>query len=183
MNVPRGAQIKGSSILSKMLYLHETFGEEAEARLSSFLAERGLRQVLAGSWYSFELFDQVLRYIADQWLGGDLRRLREVGAFSAEKALTTTYEVYALGDFTYFLDRISGLHGRFYSEGSLTVLREEGESRCRLRLHGASFYSEPDLEVAAGFYSGAARFLGAQEVQCRFEVAEDEVVFYLSWRE
>ncbi|MCG8454760.1 MAG: hypothetical protein MI919_00655 [Holophagales bacterium] len=174
-------RVKGGSIRSKIAFVASTFGPAAEAELVAELAEQGYAQVLEASWYDYDLFDHVLRFIADRWLGGDLGRLRDVGRFSARTALTTTYAFYlGRGDLPGFLGRISKLHERYYSRGSLTVL-EQGATRCRLKLHGAGFYREPDLQVAAGFYMGAAELLGCREVRCRIEPGPDEADFLLEW--
>ena len=175
-------QIKGSSIRSKLQFLAETFGTEAEQALSNHLQELDVRTVLEANWYPYELYDRVLRWIADHHYGGQLRRLREVGRFSAHHALTGTYAVYLeRGDFRSFLRRIATLHGRYYDIGSLKTTLI-GDDHAELVLIGAPFYREPDLEVAAGFYTGAAELMGLSQVSCSFEMGSDRVEFRLDWR-
>lgn len=179
---PGEIRVKGSSINSKLRFAREVFGTEAEKELAAFLARSGVHQVLDGSWYPFELFDALLRLVADNHYRGDLSRLMEIGTYSAERSLKTTYEVYTLRDFAYFLERLGMLHGRFYSVGKLET-RLDAESRsCRIRLHGAPYYSEPDLYVASGFYVGAAKVMGLSGVECSFRKTDSEVHFELTWQ-
>lgn len=179
---PDRLRVKGSSLNSKLRFVRQAFGAEAEKALTAFLARSGVHQVLDGSWYPFELYDALLRLIAEGHYGSDLSRLREVGIYSAESSLKTTYEVYTLRDFAYFLERLSTLHSRFYSMGELEAEVDVEAGRCRIRLHGAPNYSDPDLHVACGFYIGAARVMDLSEVSCDFRKTDSEVHFVLAWR-
>lgn len=174
-------KVKGSSINSKLAFARERFGEDAEKALDAYLSERGISQVLEGSWYLFDVFDGLLCHLAKLHYGGDLSRLQEVGEYSAEKSLTGTYSIYTLWDFARFLERIASLHRRFYSIGEIEPrIAEDGQS-CRIHMHGAPSYSEADLYVAQGFYIGAARVMGHESVYCQFEITHGEVVFELDW--
>ena len=175
-------QVKGSTIRSKLSFAREKLGADAESVLRQFLGDQGYRQILEGGWYPFELYDGLLRQMADHSWGGDLSQLAAVGEFSSEHALTTTYDVFAgRRDFIQFLQRLSALHGRFYSEGELSVELRGEPGRCRIILHGAAPYSEADMWIASGFYTGAARLMGLGDVQCQFVNHADRVVFDLAW--
>ena len=176
-------QVKGSSLSSKLLFVQDVFGPEAHQELRSALADWEGRQILDGSWYPFELYDKLLRFIAERHYQGDLSRLVEVGIYSAESSLKTTYQVYTLRDFFYLLDRLGTLHSRFYSIGELENSVDTDQRQCRIRLHGAPYYREPDLYVASGFYIGAARMMGLGGVECDFRMVGSEVVFDLRWQD
>lgn len=168
-------QIKGSTLLSKLEFLRERFGEDAAKNAAAHLAAQGVRQPLSGSWYPFELYDGLLRHIAESHYGGDLRRLMEVGVFSADKALHSTYEAYVQKELESFLRLLGALHGRFYSAGELTVVDiDPAAGHCHLRLHGAPYYTEPDMYVAQGFYIGAARVMGSTGVECDFTIDDGQ---------
>ena len=175
-------KVKGSTILSKVLFVRERFGAEAERDLLAFVARYEERQVLDGSWYPFALYEGVLGRIADVHYGGDLERLREVGEDSAHQALTGTYQVYGQMGLAQFLNRIGALHNRFYSQGDIEATMDEDAGSCTIRMFGAPFYREVDLQVAAGFYVGAARELGLDRVRCRFQAVGDEIRFHLQWQ-
>lgn len=186
MTTPRDQdtlEVKGGSIRSKRDFVRVRFGDDAEAALDRYLEDRGHRHILEANWYPFEVFDGVLRYIADNHYGGDLGRLREVGRFSAEAALTGTYDfLMRQRDFSRFMDRISVLHERYYSRGKLIVgLMADAPRHCDMMLEGAPFYTEPDLQVAAGFFTGAAEMMGLANPRCRFEQRTGRVLFRLDW--
>ncbi|MEM8930303.1 MAG: hypothetical protein AAGE94_03975 [Acidobacteriota bacterium] len=174
-------RVKGGSIRSKQLYVREVFGDAAAETLDAFLASRGVGMVLEANWYDYELFDAVLAFIAEHHFDGDLGRLTEIGRFSARHALTTTYEVFLVRrDLYVFFERLGQLHERFYNIGGLRLVarREDG---CTLLLQGAPSYAETDIQVAAGFFAGAAELLGRQAVDSQIVRLPDGVRFELSW--
>jgi hypothetical protein len=114
-------------------------------------------------------------------MNGQLESLREVGAYSAQKALASVYEVYAREkNFHRFLERISMLHGRLYSNSRLTVTAQ-GEDFCEVALIGIPDSFEAAAQVAAGFYTGAARLMGLDKVRCEFVLEADQVLYRLDW--
>lgn len=175
-------RVKGSSIRSKFDFVHDRFGEGAERRLKERFREHGLLPVLDSVMYPFEDYDAVLRAIAEEFFDGDLSRLSEVGAYSAQKVLTGVYRAFAAGkDYLGFLRRAAVLHERFYSHGGMDVdLAEDGES-CTIVLSGAPTYSESDLHVAGGFYAGAADLLGIQSLDWEMSWDASSARFLLSW--
>jgi len=176
-------RVKGSSISSKFDFLRDRFGEAAEKEfMNGFVNERGLFPVLDSQWYPFALYDRINRAIASQYFSGDIRRLEQVGKFSAERVLSTTYSMYADGkDFTGFLRRAAVLHQRFYSQGKMEVsIGEDGKS-ATISHSGADIYSDADLHVAAGFYLGAGDLTGAKAVRCRMTRHQNGAEFKLQW--
>ena len=174
--------IKGSSIRSKLDFAQDRFGEEAVERLQAKLSEQvPVGQVLDSSWYPFSVYDRLLRDLAAEWFDGDLDRLQEVGGYSAKKALTSAYEVYAREkDFHRFLERLALLHDRFYSNSRLWV-KSKGENFCEVDIIGVPDGFEAAAQVAAGFYVGAARLMGHSEAQCEFHQEGDRVRYRLEW--
>ncbi|MDA8018700.1 MAG: hypothetical protein MPN21_14760 [Thermoanaerobaculia bacterium] len=173
--------VKGSSINSKRTFLVDRLGEAAAESLDTFLSDHGAPQVLEASWYPFQLYDDVLRFVAREFLGGDLKRLRDVGRHSARQSLTGTYSVFVRpGGFRSFLERSAPFHGRYYSAGSLQLVGASGDDTSfELVQEGAPIYTEPDLEVACGFYCEAAEMMGLWNVTCEYEYTETGVRFLL----
>jgi hypothetical protein len=173
-------KVKGSSLRSKLQFVREKFGDEAEAELRT-LFDRKQFPILDSSWYPFELYEAVNRTIVERHLGGDVTRLREVGEFSAEKVLTSVYRFFTTGqDFVGFLKRAESLHQTCYNEGGMRVdVGEDGRS-CHILLTAPRF-SETDLHIAAGFYSGAGRLLGARDITCRCHHDREGAHFHLTW--
>lgn len=174
-------KVKGSTLLSKLEFAGERLGEEAKRTLEDYLASSGAAKVLDAEWYPFSLYDGLLRKMAAENYGGNVSRLRDVGSYSAEKALGTTYAAFARQrDFPLFLKRISSLHGRFYSAGRL-VVTATGDSFCELEILDSPVISYADVYIAAGFYIGAARLMGLEGATCRFQVGDERVHFRLDW--
>jgi hypothetical protein len=175
--------VKGSSISSKFEFVRVRFGEAAEDEFKrSFSDETGLFPVLDSKWYPFAVYDRINRAIADRYFSGSTRGLEEAGKFSAERVLSTTYSMYAEGkDFVGFLQRAAILHGRFYSQGQVTVTIGEGRTSATIQHSGADSYSDADLHVAKGFYVGAGELTGATGVQCHMVQRPDGAEFSLRW--
>lgn len=176
-------RVKGSSIRSKFDFVHDRFGEAAERQLKERFRDRGILPVLDSVMYPFEDYDAVNRAIAEEFLDGDLSRLAEVGAYSAQKVLTGVYRAFAAGkDYPGFLRRAAMLHERFYNAGSMAVdLAADGKS-CQIVLRGAPTYSEPDLNIAGGFYAGAAELLGIESLDWELSWDSSGATFQLRWQ-
>ncbi|RMH19294.1 MAG: hypothetical protein D6696_11030 [Acidobacteria bacterium] len=175
-------QVKGSTIRSKLAFARQRFGEEAEAALEEVIREAGYRHVLEASWYPFELYVDVLTRLAERCFGGRLERLAECGAFSAQRAFTTTYDVYAKHRaLRRFLADLPRLHRRFYSAGDIAVDYDGEGTSCTIRMRGLKRYHDADLYVAQGFYLGAARLFRLPQPRCTFSRRLDGVDYVLSW--
>ena len=173
-------QIKGGSIRSKLELVRERFGERAYKDLVRILRAEGAHPVLEANWYPFELFDHVLIHIADKHFGKDLSRLKEVGRYSAQKALTGVYKGLKKMDFNEFVRlRLPVLHSRYYSAGKLTVV-QLADKGCRLCL-AAPAHFESDIWVACGFYAGAAELAGHTGARCTWERRGNLVIYTITW--
>ncbi len=174
-------KVKGSTLLSKLEFAGERLGAEPRRKLEEYLQASGIPKILDAEWYPFSLYDGLLRKLAADNYGGNVSRLREVGAYSAGRALSTTYSAFAAQrDFLLFLRRLSTLHGRFYSVGRLAVTAT-GDDFCELDLLDSPVISYADVYIAAGFYVGAARLMGLKKATCRFQVGDDRVHYRLDW--
>lgn len=175
--------VKGSSISSKFAFVRETFGAAAERELRESLRDAAdLGTILDSSQYPFDLYDRILVALAERFYDGDLSRLEEVGAYSAQKSLTTIYRAFTQGkDFLGFLSRIGLLHERFYSEGKMEVEVAADRKGARIRLSGAPRYSDADLFVAGGFYLGAGRLLGLEAISYDLARTDQGATFRLEW--
>lgn len=173
--------VKGSSINSKRSFLDDRFGPQPTQKLDAFLAEHGAPQILEASWYPFQLYDDVLRFVAQEFLGGDLTKLRDVGRHSARESLTGTYSVFVRpGGFRSFLERSATFHSRYYSVGSLRLVSASGDGKgFELAQDGAPIYTQPDLEIACGFYCQAAEMMGLSGVTCEYDYTDTGVRFVL----
>lgn len=154
-------QIKGSSLRTKLDFVAARFDAAAVESLRLFFArELGNRPILDADWYPFELYDRLLHHVAETLFRGELPRLREVGQFSAEQALESTYQTYARGrSFEDFLQRLPLFHQRLYTVSRLEVQALESKS-CTIDVIDMPVVSMADVHVSCGFLVGAARLLG-----------------------
>ena len=172
--------IKGGSIRTKLEYVKDTFGSAGEEKLTDLLKSADAYPILEANWYPYELFNQVLCFIAAEFLDGDLSRLEEVGRYSAKRSLTGVYQSFKQREFLNFVrHRLPKLHTRYYSAGQLDVI-QLSDRGCRLCLTSPTYY-ESDLRVAAGFYQGAAEIMGQENPTCRFEIKDGRAHFLLLW--
>ena len=175
-------QVKGSTIRSKFDFVDQHFGAEARADLEACFASRGLFPILTASWYPYDLYVEVLEELARRHFDGDLARLHEVGAASAQAALSTVYQAFVRDQgFVEFLSGISKLHHLFYNHGHIEVSIDPEEKGCTIRHRNKPRYAAADLHVAAGFYTRAAELHGLDGVRCRFETSGAGADFRLSW--
>ena len=175
-------QVKGSTLRSKLDYAEHAFGCEARSAVEALLKRRGAFPLLTAAWYPYDLYVEVLELIARDHLGGDRRRLVEVGAASAQAALSSVYQAFVCpGGFLEFLEGISKLHHLFYDQGRLDVRVHPDRRGCDILHRGKPLYAEADLHVAAGFYTRAAELHGLNPNRCTFEHSEDGVDFCLTW--
>lgn len=178
-----GYRVKGSSITSKLDFVREQLGPSAEDQLRQRLAgHREHFPVLDSAWYPFDLYDTVNREIAEIFFDGQLRRLEEVGMYSAEKVLSSVYRSFAQGkDYIGFLRRAAILHSRFYDAGTMEVVLGDDGVSAEVIHRGAPVYSEADLFVASGFYRGAGKAVGLDDVRSEFRITPDGAHFRLEW--
>lgn len=176
-------QVKGSSITSKFQFVRERLGAPAERQLMDRLRDHEASfPILDSAWYPFALYDQTNRLIAELFFGGDLRRLEEVGTYSAEKVLRTVYKSFVKGkDYVGFLNRAAILHGRFYDAGKTEVFLGDDGGSAEIVHSGAPVYSEADLHIASGFYIGAGRAIGLSNVRSEFRLTGTGARFQLRW--
>lgn len=174
--------VRGSSITSKFAFVGEKFGTDEEKRFRAHFAGGEHYPVLDALWYPFEYYIEVCTRLANDYLDGDLANLREVGQFSAVRALSETYKAYTLsGDFTGFLSQISRLHSRFYSSGEMSVKVAPEGNFCEIRITGQGSYPLAEFYVAEGFYVGSAKHLGLRDVLSRFKRTDAGAVYQLKW--
>jgi hypothetical protein len=175
-------QVKGSALSTKLAFLRSQAGKAMAAEAEEFLAAHGIATVLESIWYPYSTYDALLRWVADRCFGSDLKRLEEVGRFSAEAAHTSTYKGFVgSGDFQRYLEQLSVLHGRLYSLGSVLV-SPGGDSRsCTVRIVETPGFSEPAMHIVRGFYSGAALLHGLEGIRCDATLETDGATFELRW--
>jgi hypothetical protein len=175
-------QIKGSTLATKFEFVGERFGDHARLALEARFAGRDLFPIAAAAWYDYDLYIEVLEEIARRHFDGNLAGLVVVGAYSANQALSTSYQAFIEPTgFVDFLRGVSRLHRLFYARGDVEVTIDEPACRAEIVQRDQPRYAEADLFVASGFFEKAADLHGRRGIACGFSVEPDGAHFDLSW--
>jgi hypothetical protein len=175
--------VKGSTVRTKFEYVRQRFGEEDERLFREHFKDRSeLQPLLDVSWISFRLYDELNCYIAEKFFGGDMSRLQEVGTYSAERALQTTYRAFARGkDFLQFLDQMREYVRAFYNVGDLLVEVGDNQKSAIVKFRKAPEYTLAELHMSAGFFVGAGRLMGLSDITCRSSLSRQGIDLDLRW--
>lgn len=165
-------KVKGTSIRSRLEFLQQRWGEEARDGVLAGLDavdRAAVENTLAASWVPFALLNRLDAAIVSGPGGGDLQVARDIGAYSAERNLSTVYRMFvdqARGDPAALLENLATLHGSFYDWGSMRAIRL-GRGECRVEVEYAGAASRTNCLTAVGFYTEALRRLGVEEAEVR----------------
>lgn len=174
-------QVKGSTLHTKLAFARAHLGTEVEEAILEFLRDAGIHRVLTGSWYDFAIYERLLEKLAEVGYQGDLERLREVGAFSAENALSTTYRAFARSkDLDRFLELLPQLHTSMHSHGKLT-LDERTMTSFVLTVRDMPSYGQGEAYVTEGFFASCARLLGCLGVRSRMKRDGKNVAYRITF--
>lgn len=177
---PRVANVKGSALASRVLWVRLHHGEEGERALRQ-AATPALRAaldagVVKARWYPFEEFVELTVLIDRLFGAGDLELARALGRHGADANLTTIYRLfYRLGTVRWVMSRAAGLWGLHYDAGRLTV-DSFPDKEVLLRIHDFPTphrahclsvwgWAERAMELSGG------RVVEAVEIGCRTEGA------------
>ena len=175
-------EVKGSTIQTKYDFVQKRFGPLACGRLEARFKGRGLYPVLPSSWYSYDVYVDLLEAIAADCFGGDLSHLVEVGEYSANDALSSMYSAFVSEEgFVDFLDGLSSLHRMFYSHGNIEVHMHPDQKGCDILHRKTPKAAQADQYVASGFYQKAAELHGLHSACCSFSMEHKGVHFVLTW--
>lgn len=181
----KGGRVKGGMVRSHLEWVRRTMRQgsldEVLQRLPPAVAAE-VSTVLPASWTSFESLILLDRAIAA--VSGAAGTMRELGRFSAQQNLSTTYRAFRRADIPDFFRRSAALHDQFQDFG-----REEyvavGERAGRIIHRDYSCFSPDYCESAAGYYEEVMKMHGGERPvvehpQCVARGAP-ECVFELRW--
>ncbi len=174
-------QVKGSTLHTKLAFARTHLGSEVEEAMLSLLRDAGIQRILTGSWYDFAIYERLLERLAQIGFQGDLERLREVGAYSAKSALSTTYQAFArTKDLDRFLELLPQLHTSMHSHGTLT-LDERTMTSFVLTVRDMPSYDQGEAYVTEGFFAACARLLGCLGVRSRMKRDGSNVAYRITF--
>lgn len=175
-------KVKGTGIKTKFEYVEAVFGEAAASRLKAAVENAIRWPVLAGAWYSFDSYNRLLETIAEFFYGGKLEALQDVGRYSADQVLRSTYQVFRTDEkLSHLRERLPNLYQRFYNCGTMALELAADRAFCRFVLSGAPVYVEPDLQVALGFSKQYWALHGFSAHVSNLRVEAERAAFDLVW--
>jgi hypothetical protein len=134
------ANVKGSALTSRILWVELQQGQKGMERLLAQLTPELRREIETGlskaKWYPFEHFVE-LNLTIDRLFGkGDLGLIHELGRYGADANLTTIYRLfYKVGTVQWILGRAVRLWSAHYDTGFLEVATR-GPKAAVLRIRG-----------------------------------------------
>lgn len=178
-------KVKGTKITSKLAFVREELGEEAERQVLDALSEedrREVRMAIEIGWYPLELYERLIQAVVDAGAGGDDRVLDRMGAHTAEVQARGAYGAFFRSkDPEGLLRSMPPMHSMLNDPGEMT-LEPQGDGHLSILVH-APQGSPPVCRLARAFYRRAVELCGARVVTvrelecsgadapaCRFEV-------------
>lgn len=160
---------KGVSLLHFHDFVRSRFGDDAWGevlyRLKPGAREIFTRPVLASGWYPYTTYVEAVKIVVECFLGGDIQRAREIGAYNLESSLNTIYRaLYKVGS-PAFLMRMSATLWRSYFNVGRMVVEKAGRGFAIARIENFV----PPAEVCCWHIIGSMvrslEFSGASSVK------------------
>jgi hypothetical protein len=189
--VASGANVKGSAITSRALWVSLHHGDQGVRRLHAEV-KPATRAILTGAkidkatWFPFDTFVDLNETIDRLFGQGDLAVVKTLGRFGAEANLTTVYRLFFMvGTVKWILDRAARLWDLHYDSGKLVVVRRPGDE-VDLKIVGFATPHRTHCLSVQGWCERSVELSGGKEVVvtetgCRAR-GDDECVFHAQWR-
>lgn len=180
-----GCRIKGGIIRAHLDFIRQKNGDDAVKdvlkRLPPATANE-IRSALSATWVAFESLVLLDRAIV-AFSGGTVT-MRDLGRFSAQQNLSTTYRAFKRSDIHDFFRRSAALHGQFQDFGVEEYV-PIGERAGRIVHRDYRCFTADYCESARGYYEAVMEMHGgerpaAAHPQCVARGAA-ECVFELRW--
>lgn len=183
------AKKKGLSIVAVRDFVNVRYGTDTWGRVLASLPGadgRTVREALGVGWYSLGLYARLLRAVDTEIGQGDLRAIRPITRFEAERDVPTIHRLLLrLTNPAYVLEKMADLWPRYHTTGRLSFERQ-GRDRLKAMITDWGV----DVALCTGFQGYSERALelaGARDVRmlhpaCRARGAE-ACVFRASWRD
>ena len=167
-------KVKGVVINARREFVREHFGEGAWEKVLDALpaADRGALQgqILATSWFPFELGNELDKAIVSVLGAGNAKIFEDLGKKSAQQSLGGVHKTFvAHGAPQHFLRKAGIIYSLYYDTGRREY-EETGACSGVLTTRDAETFSVPDCLTVVGWYKEALRMCGASDV----EIVEEE---------
>ncbi len=158
-------EVKGTALLSAVVFVEETFGESGkQAVLQEFdESTRVLYQrILPNSWYDLDLLMNWMKTAHRLLAPYDSRFYRKMGRFSADYTLNRFYRfLLALASTERVVRRATAIWHNYYRPGDMEIVELEPK-RTHLRLVGFQHNSAEFCERVMGWMSRVVELTGGK---------------------
>ena len=162
------ANVKGSALSSRVLWVQLQHGDAGMARLSAQCSPELRHSLETGiakaKWYPFEQFIELNETIDRLFGKGDLGLIHELARYGADANLTTIYRLfYKVGTTHWILGRAVRLWSAHYDSGYLEVLTR-GPKTAVLRIRGFATPHRVHCMAVAGWAERSIELSGGNNV-------------------
>jgi uncharacterized protein (TIGR02265 family) len=168
-------KVKGSILRARLAMAKDLGGalglEKVLARMSAE-DQAALHNVLATSWYAFDLGQRLDQAIVEVVGGGRPSFFEKLGEASADKNLSTVHKGFlVVGNPHAFLARAPSIYSFYYDQGQREYTHV-GPNEATLTTRDAETFSAADCATVVGWHRRALEMCGAQnpkvvEEECR----------------
>ena len=147
-----GCRIKGGMVRAHLEFVRQTKGEDAVSEVLKRLPPAVANEIhtaLSATWVAFESLILLDRAIV-AFTGGTVT-MRDLGRFSAQQNLSTTYRAFQRADIHDFFRRSAALHAQFQDFGQEEYV-PAGERAGRIIYRDYRCFSAEYCESARGYY-------------------------------
>jgi uncharacterized protein (TIGR02265 family) len=166
-------KVKGVILYARREFVLEHFGKEGWERVLGALPEAD-RELLQGSffaaqWYPFKTGERLDHAIVKVLGGGDENVFEDIGAKSAQRALSKEHKYFLTpGDPQAFMRRAGTIYDFYYDTG-YREYEQAGPNSAVLTTYEAETYSAADCLTVVGWYKEALKMCGATHVEATEE--------------
>lgn len=181
---------KGSVILSTIEFVKNNFGDAGFKEVLSYLPDKYSDlislKIATTMWYDFELYKQLTDGVIELFFEGDVKAARKIGAFTAERGMTTAHKVfYKIGTPRYIIMIANKIFSTYFSNGHFKVLKSSKRD-IHIKLYGLDELYQAHIERILGWMVRAFELTGAKNPQSKViemkDTPEEKYVIYLgSW--
>jgi hypothetical protein len=113
---------KGINLVHLREFTQSQFGEKAwhhvVARVKPEARDILFQRILASGWYPYDAYVEALEVVVARFLGGNIQRAAEVGAYDLEASLNTVYRtLYKIGSPAFIIRMSAHLWRSYFNVG------------------------------------------------------------------
>ncbi len=184
----KGGRVKGGVFKTRLTWLKETGSPEKLERVMSLLGPESRKtlsgMILATTWMPYTMLIELDKAIVEVYGDGNHKVLADLGRYSAEVNLSTTYRAFGEQTHHEFFKKSALLHSQFQDFGTATY-EKTGEMSGKMIHSNYESYSPVFCSSALGYYEGCITSHGGtspvvRETSCHCR-GDSTCTYEMSW--